>query len=82
MATDTLVGLLMGDTLASGKRAELVRLANAAPHLWAALKSAMPQLEWANLHGSRCEELLAQAKAALALPTAWMGKPAENGKEV
>ena len=39
--TDTLVGLLMGDTLAPGKRAELVRLANAAPDLLAALKEAL-----------------------------------------
>jgi len=39
MATDTLVGLLMGDTLAPGKRAELVRLANAAPRLLEAVHS-------------------------------------------
>ena len=42
------------------------RLIAAAPDLLAALKAAIPQLHWANLHGSRCEELLDQVGTALA----------------
>jgi hypothetical protein len=30
-----------------------------------ACRAALPILEWANIHGSRCEEVLAQVKAAL-----------------
>lgn len=30
-----------------------------------ALKAALPNLEWANVHGSRCEELLSQVKSAI-----------------
>jgi hypothetical protein len=33
--------------------------------LLAALKVALPNLEWANIHGSRCEEILVQIKAAI-----------------
>ena len=33
--------------------------------LLAALKATLPNLEWANLHGSRCEELLARVKEVI-----------------
>ncbi len=42
------------------------RLIAAAPELVEALKAALPSLHWANTHGSRCEEDIAKAKAALA----------------
>lgn len=41
------------------------RLIEAAPELLTALEAAVPNLQWANIHGSRCEELLQQVRAAL-----------------
>jgi hypothetical protein len=33
--------------------------------LLAVLEAVLPNLEWANLHGSRCEEMLSQAKTII-----------------
>ena len=41
-------------------------LHEAAPEMLKALKAVLPQIEWANVHGSRCEELLGLVKAAIA----------------
>jgi hypothetical protein len=41
------------------------RVMAAAPELLDALEASLPNLEWANIHGSRCEELLNQTKAAI-----------------
>ena len=38
----------------------------AAPDLLAACRKALPQLRWANCHGSRCDELIAEIEAAIA----------------
>ncbi len=38
----------------------------AAPDLLKACKTAMPILHWANCHGSRCDEAIAQVLTALA----------------
>lgn len=38
----------------------------AAPELLEALKAALPHLQWANIHGSRCDEQIAQTQAAIA----------------
>jgi len=42
------------------------RLLAAAPELLEALKESLPQLRWANVHGSRCDELIAEVVAAIA----------------
>ena len=42
------------------------RLMAAAPDLFEALEEALPSLQWANIHGSRCDEEIAAAQLAIA----------------
>lgn len=41
----------------------------AAPALLEACRAALPQLHWANCHGSRCDEAIATIEAAIAAAT-------------
>jgi hypothetical protein len=41
------------------------RLIAAAPELLEALKECLPQIRWASIHGSRCDELIAEVEAAI-----------------
>ena len=60
---DTIIALAVGDESASY---EIIRRYNYHDELLEACKLALPQLEWANIHGSRGEEILTQVKAAIA----------------
>ena len=42
-----------------------LQLRDAAPQLLEALLVSLPNLEWANLHGSRCDEVIVQVKNAI-----------------
>jgi|HubBroStandDraft_4_1064222.scaffolds.fasta_scaffold05566_11 hypothetical protein len=44
---------------------KIERACNVNSELLFALKTALPNLEWANLHGSRCEETLKMIKAVI-----------------
>lgn len=62
MTTDTIDVYAAIESL--GKTA--LRIADERNYLLAACKAALPNMEWANIHGSRCEEELAQLKEAIA----------------
>jgi hypothetical protein len=53
-------------TIANYVENKYVHLIVAAPDLLDALINALPNLEWANIHGSRCEETINQVRAAIA----------------
>lgn len=60
------VSVLMGRGYQCGQRERDAKLlADSNIELLAALEAALPNLEWANIHGSRCEETLSQIKAAI-----------------
>jgi hypothetical protein len=40
-------------------------ICDSAVGIFEALKASLPILEWANIHGSRCEEVLSQVKSAI-----------------
>ena len=41
-------------------------LNEAAPKMLEALEEVLPQIRWANIHGSRCEELIVQVESVIA----------------
>jgi hypothetical protein len=44
---------------------KIERTCNVNSELLVAIKAALPNLEWANIHGSRCEELLKMIKTVI-----------------